>query len=393
MDKRISTLVVIGFSLLITLGLGTGLFLYITLQQRVDDAATETVLLNETRVRIRDAQVVYMSSSQHVAELLLKPPLGGTFDQKGWREQNGLENASVNIGIAIAATQSTELRNTLRRVIDHHREVILPLRDEILWLVTTDLDAAKISYWQKYLPAQKENMMLINKAIHLSSSELNSFNNKANEAAAQAQSFSRIIFTLFACLGIGIIIFFGRTVTRLEQELRVKATHDPLTGLYNRGAIVDILQKTVIRRERKAFPLSIIFADVDHFKRTNDAYGHQAGDAVLCEVARRVTEMLRPYDSFGRYGGEELLIVLPECDATDALAIAERVRSGIADQPITTKFGLIPTSISLGVAMADKETLLFDELIRRADDALYQAKKEGRNRVVFASANLRSEVT
>jgi diguanylate cyclase (GGDEF)-like protein len=120
---------------------------------------------------------------------------------------------------------------------------------------------------------------------------------------------------------------------------------------------------------------------------------HQAGDMVLCEVARRVTEMLRPYDSFGRYGGEELLIVLPECDATDALTIAERVRSGIADQPITTKFGLIPTSISLGVAMADKETLLFDELIRRADDALYQAKKEGRNRVVFVSANLRGEVT
>ena len=143
------------------------------------------------------------------------------------------------------------------------------------------------------------------------------------------------------------------------------------------------------RHERKAFPLSIIFADVDHFKRTNDKYGHIAGDAVLREVAKRVTDALRPYDSSGRYGGEELLIVLPECGASDALEIAERVRSAIADQPVMTKSGAISASLSLGVAVADGDTSLhLNDLIQRADSAMYQAKENGRNCVVFANANL-----
>ncbi|MEP6605144.1 MAG: diguanylate cyclase, partial [Nitrosospira sp.] len=127
----------------------------------------------------------------------------------------------------------------------------------------------------------------------------------------------------------------GRRISELQQELRLKATHDALTGLYNRGAIVDILQKALSRQERNSCPLSIIFADIDHFKRTNDNYGHLAGDAVLREVARRATHVLRPYDSIGRYGGEELLIVLPDCGVKGALAVAERVRSAIADRPIT----------------------------------------------------------
>ncbi len=179
----------------------------------------------------------------------------------------------------------------------------------------------------------------------------------------------------------------GRRISELEQELRIKATHDSLTGLYNRGAIIDILQKAMARHERNGYPISIIFADLDHFKHTNDNYGHQAGDEVLCEVARRAARLLRPYDSFGRYGGEELLIVLPECNAGGALAIAERLRSAIADQPVTTSFGAIPTSLSLGVAMADRETSFqFNDLILLADNALYQAKDNGRNCVKFAKA-------
>lgn len=179
----------------------------------------------------------------------------------------------------------------------------------------------------------------------------------------------------------------GRRISELEQEWRIKATHDSLTGLYNHGAIIDILQKAMARHERHAHPISIIFADLDHFKQTNDNYGHLAGDEVLREVARRATRLLRPYDSFGRYGGEELLIVLPECNAGGALAIAERLRSAIADQPVTTSFGAIPTSLSLGVAVADKGTSFqFNDLILLADNALYQAKDNGRNCVKFAKA-------
>ncbi|MEO7465240.1 MAG: diguanylate cyclase [Nitrosospira sp.] len=179
----------------------------------------------------------------------------------------------------------------------------------------------------------------------------------------------------------------GRRISELEQELRIKATHDSLTGLYNRGAIIDILQKAIAHHKRHDHPVSIIFADLDHFKQTNDNYGHQAGDEVLCEVARRATRLLRPYDSLGRYGGEELLVVLPECDAEGALVIAERLRSAIADQPVTTNFGVIPTSLSLGVALAERgASFQFNDLIRLADNALYRAKDNGRNCVKFAKA-------
>ena len=386
--KNIPALVVVGFSILLALGLGTSLFLYVKLQQRIDDAVAETLLSDQTRVRVRDAQVAYMQMSQQVADILLQSPLKTAFDEQNLHEQ--MDHAIEDIGIAFAATQNTELKMALQQLINYSREVITPVREEIVQLATTDPAAAEKRYLQKYLPAQAKNMVLLNDAIRLSSNELKSFNEKANEIAASAQFVSRIAIILFACFGIGVAVFLGRVIARVESELRLKATHDALTGLYNRGAILDILRKAMVRRERNAFPLSVIFADLDNFKRTNDDYGHQAGDVVLREVARRVTEMLRPYDSFGRYGGEELLIVLPECDANNALAIAERVRSVISAQPIMTNGSAIFTTVSLGVATVDgKSSLYFDELIQLADNALYQAKEKGRNRVVFANANLR----
>ena len=178
----------------------------------------------------------------------------------------------------------------------------------------------------------------------------------------------------------------GRRISELEQELRLKATHDSLTGLYNRGAITDILRNATARQERYASPISIMFADLDHFKQTKDNYGHQAGDAVLREVARRVTRLLRPYDSFGRFGGEEFLIVLPECGSSGALAVAERVSAAIADEPVVSSFGAIKISLSLGVATADRGTPLhFDDLISSAHSALYKAKGNGRNCVMLTN--------
>jgi two-component system cell cycle response regulator len=177
----------------------------------------------------------------------------------------------------------------------------------------------------------------------------------------------------------------GKRISELEQKLRIKATHDALTGIYNRGAVIDILEKEIARHERDRHPMSIIFADLDHFKRTNDEHGHLAGDAVLREVSRRVSAVLRPYDSLGRYGGEELLIVLPACDSTGAVEVAERVRMAVAAQPIATDFGAISSTLSVGVAVAEKgKVISFYDLIYLADNALYQAKERGRNRVELA---------
>jgi diguanylate cyclase (GGDEF)-like protein len=177
----------------------------------------------------------------------------------------------------------------------------------------------------------------------------------------------------------------GRRISELEQQLRVKASHDALTGIYNRGAVIDILEKELLRLGREHQPVAIIFADLDHFKRTNDVYGHLAGDAVLREVTRRVGAVLRPYDSLGRYGGEELLIVLPACDAAGALEVAERVRSVVAAQPVVTEFGAIPSSLSIGVATAGVgRGWSCSGLMQQADAALYRAKEGGRNRIELA---------
>jgi two-component system cell cycle response regulator len=177
----------------------------------------------------------------------------------------------------------------------------------------------------------------------------------------------------------------GRRICELEQELRIKATRDALTGIYNRGAILEILQKEIARHERDKGWISIIFADLDHFKSINDEYGHLAGDAVLIEVARLMGTKLRVYDALGRYGGEEFMIVLPACDAHGALVIAERIRASVARQPIATDFGMIASSLSIGVAAIDGEkTIPLSGLIHLADNALYQAKSNGRNRLELA---------
>jgi diguanylate cyclase (GGDEF)-like protein len=181
----------------------------------------------------------------------------------------------------------------------------------------------------------------------------------------------------------------GRRISELEQQLRLKASHDALTGIYNRGALLEILEKELVRHARDARPVSIIFGDLDHFKRINDEHGHLAGDAVLREVSRRVGAVLRPYDSLGRYGGEELMIVLPSCDRDGALEVAERVRAVVAAQPVATAFGAIPSALSIGVAVAEGGAAVSSQkLIQLADEALYRAKLAGRNRVELAGDGL-----
>ena len=174
----------------------------------------------------------------------------------------------------------------------------------------------------------------------------------------------------------------GKLIVELQQELRLKATRDALTGIYNRGAIIDILDKEMSRHRRDNKPLGIIFADLDHFKKINDTFGHLAGDTVLCEVTQRIANALRPYDSLGRYGGEELLLTLPACLANKAVEVAERIRSKVDATPIHTSFGSIASSVSIGVTVLfPGEQQSMQNLLQRADQALYRAKGNGRNRV------------
>lgn len=165
-----------------------------------------------------------------------------------------------------------------------------------------------------------------------------------------------------------------------QDALRYEATHDRLSELWNRGMILDHLDRELSRARREGQPLAVALADLDHFKQVNDSLGHGAGDAVLREAASRMKRALRDIDAIGRYGGEEFLIVLPHCSVEDARGVVERVRGAVCGTPIEVGAEPIRTSVSLGVAGAD-DTTTPTSIVQAADEALYRAKSAGRDRV------------
>lgn len=183
----------------------------------------------------------------------------------------------------------------------------------------------------------------------------------------------------------------GHRILRLEdqlvearEEMRFKATHDALTMLWNHGVILELLQRELNRACREETSVAVLLADLDHFKRINDAYGHLVGDEVLQETARRLTETVRSYDVVGRYGGEEFLVLLPRCNAISTRDRAEQIRAAVCSQPMQTRQGPVSLTLSLGaVSSRDWGHVSADSLVKEADDALYRAKAQGRNRVVF----------
>ena len=180
------------------------------------------------------------------------------------------------------------------------------------------------------------------------------------------------------------ILSLHEELIRAREELRDQATHDSLTRLWNRGAICEILQRELDRAKRVNSPLSILLADIDFFKRINDTYGHLAGDAALREAANSMLSAVRPYDGIGRYGGEEFLIVLPDCDADNAVMLAQRLRASIEESALVLPEGIIPLTFSLGVSTLEVGQDM-KSLIAAADAALYRAKNYGRNRVELAT--------
>ncbi|MGB8541733.1 MAG: diguanylate cyclase [Candidatus Acidiferrales bacterium] len=172
-------------------------------------------------------------------------------------------------------------------------------------------------------------------------------------------------------------------------ELLFRATHDSLTGISNRGVILDVLRRERSRQVRGNGSFGIVLLDVDHFKQVNDTHGHLCGDAVLQEVVRRITATVRAYDTVGRYGGEEFLVVAPSSDASNVLGLAERIRRAVEAQPISTEAGDISITVSLGAAVSSGAAPVDPEImLSTADEALYRAKEGGRNRSEMGVSDL-----
>lgn len=181
------------------------------------------------------------------------------------------------------------------------------------------------------------------------------------------------------------IVELERALVSVQQQLSHEASHDALTSILNRRAILEELDRELVRGQRSSQPLSLVLLDVDHFKVINDTYGHAAGDEVLRALPSRITPALRSYDRAGRYGGEEFLIVLSNCPESAAFSAAERVRRAISGTAIVHAGRDLHVTASLGVA----STQLSHEtgaatLVKAADRALYRAKRGGRNRSLLA---------
>jgi diguanylate cyclase (GGDEF)-like protein/PAS domain S-box-containing protein len=190
-------------------------------------------------------------------------------------------------------------------------------------------------------------------------------------------------------------IGIGRNITALKEtetelkrareNLHFKATHDSLTKLLNREAILEMLGREIARSSREHGSTAVLLADLDHFKEVNDQYGHPIGDEVLRETARRFLRSVRAYDLVGRLGGEEFLVILGGCGAQEAMARADQLRSSIGDSPISTVCGPISLTISIGVLPAREwEYPRREDVLREVDVALYAAKAAGRNRCRLA---------
>src|SRR6185436_17739285 len=180
------------------------------------------------------------------------------------------------------------------------------------------------------------------------------------------------------------ILYLQEQLIAARESLREQATHDSLTGLWNRAAVFEILANELARQKRHGGSIAIAMIDLDHFKRINDDYGHQIGDQTLRAVAEAMTRCTRRYDAVGRFGGEEFLIILPGCDKMNALSHAERVRAAISNLTVKVPGRFLTVTASVGVATvlagSDIDSCL---LIRAADTALYRAKNNGRNCVEY----------
>ncbi|MBK5274535.1 MAG: diguanylate cyclase [Desulfuromonadales bacterium] len=190
-------------------------------------------------------------------------------------------------------------------------------------------------------------------------------------------------------------------VARVKVHLKIKALQDDLkrtnelllelsntdhlTGLFNRRYLMEVLDKEVQRSKRKGGSLALIVMDIDHFKQVNDQYGHLQGDIVLQKVALQLQKGLRNYDIAARYGGEEFIAILPDATLEEAAFVANRVRTSVLATRFNGELSHLALTVSLGVAIFSKEGCsTVDAFIKRADDALYRAKANGRNRVEFA---------
>ncbi len=281
--------------------------------------------------------------------------------------------------IGMKVDENPRLDRALSGEIDSHQETkdnVVDLAEEQIF----DVDVV-----ETYLPVYNAAGKIIG------SFELYLDVTRYREEISQRVTMSVLILGIILLLVFSfsyVVVYRGsQQLKKLLQHLQKMAVTDPLTGAYNRGAVLNRAEEELSRMERrKALPpgnsLGVIMIDLDYFKKVNDTYGHQAGDEVLREMSRRVLNCLREYDVFGRYGGEEFLVIIPDGDFKDTIIAAERIRYDLNKTPFVCGEHKLPITASFGVTSSQNPAEGINAVLQRADEALYKAKDEGRNRVV-----------
>ncbi len=194
-------------------------------------------------------------------------------------------------------------------------------------------------------------------------------------------------------VGERILLLEDRLV-EARENMRFRATHDQLTSLLNRGAVMDLLTRELHRSRREQKTTVILLGDIDHFKRVNDTFGHVVGDEVLIETSNRLLAAVRSYDFVGRYGGEEFLVVLNSCDPAFAGTRAEEIRKSVSNREVQTAKGPLNLTMSFGVLLSSEwATRSVEELLHEVDIALYDAKAAGRDCLRIAKSAAKPEAT
>ena len=175
-------------------------------------------------------------------------------------------------------------------------------------------------------------------------------------------------------------------VERAHEQLRVQSTIDHLTGIFNRRYFMDRLREEIDRTQRYGTPFAVAFIDVDNFKRINDEHGHLSGDEILRQLTLTCAKQVREIDTLARIGGEEFALLLPQTPPAEAERLVERLRASVASTRAKIGDGWLDITVSIGLTSSSREALDVDDILRRADEALYAAKRQGKNRLVARTA-------
>jgi len=278
----------------------------------------------------------------------------------------------VNVG-------NKRLDRALGGEIDSHletKDTVVDLAEEQLF----DVDVV-----ETYLPFYNAEGKIVGSIeLYL---DVTRYRKELNQRVTRSVLIIGVILLLVFSISYVIVNIETQQLKKLLLQLQKMAVTDPLTGIYNRGASINRAEEEISRMKRNKVAsagntLGVIMIDLDHFKTVNDTYGHQIGDEVLREMTTRVTSCLREYDIFGRYGGEEFLMFVPDSDLKSVNAAAERIRHGLNASFFTCGDNNLQITASFGVTSCRDFTEPLNVILQRVDEALYKAKEEGRNRVV-----------